>query len=194
MSVLDRPFFSLAVIDVALPELIESFSKVSSLSVEAKTTELAFPEQPYHAAPHHHPMVLWSPACAPELTAFMPQVSSGDYFVLEYAAKRFGNSAAAVRSTTQMVEWPINEFVAYGGKERRRIVRAMRDSPRWEFYAYGDPLPFENAAQYTSRLVRDRLQRSAVLAYLEGWGAPVRQAEFWQSRQMAFTFVRQNAA
>jgi len=193
MPVLERPFFNLAVLKVALSELLQSFSEVPLLSVRPEKTDLVFPEQPYSAGPSDLPMVLWSPACTPKLTAFMPQVSSGDYFVLQYACKRFGYSAASVRSTTQRVDWPINEFVAYGGTEKQRIVRAMKDSPRWEFYANGEPLHFEVQSSYSARLVRDRFQREALIGYLEQWGAPVRLEEFWQSAQEAVSFVRKNA-
>lgn len=193
MPVIERPFFNLVVMKVTLPELLEAFSKVPSLSVRVEKTELAFPEQPYHAGPNHLPMILWSPECASELTAFMPQVSSGDYFVLEYACKRFGYSATSARSTSQTVEWPINEFIARSGKEKQRIVRAMKDTPRWEFYENGEALPFEAQSNYAARLIRDRFQREALLTYLEHWGAPVRKAEFWKSHQEAITFVRQSA-
>jgi len=193
MPVLERSFFNLAVMKVTLAELLEAFSSLPSLSVQAENTKLLFPRQPYHASPSDLPMILWSPKCAPELTAFMPQVSSGDYFVLEYACKRFGYATASVRSTPQTAEWPINEFIARDGEKRQRIVRAMKDSPRWEFYAEGESLPFEVQSNYTARLVRDRFQRGALLTYLEQWGAPVRRAEFWQSHREAKTFVRQNA-
>lgn len=178
---------------VALPELLQSFSEVPLLSVRPEKTQLAFPKQPYSAGPNDLPMVLWSPACTPKLTAFMPQVSAGDYFVLQYACKRFGYSAASVRSTSQRDEWPINEFIAYEGFDKERIVRAMKDAPRWEFYASGEPLPFEVQSSYSARLVRDRFQRGALIDYLEKWGAPVRQEEFWQSHQDAISFVRKNA-
>jgi hypothetical protein len=135
-------------------------------------------------------MLLWSPACAPELTAFMPQVSSGDYFFVEYACRRFGFAGIDIRSTTQDFEWPVNEFIVYESNVRRRCVRALKDSPRWEFYTQGDPLDFENEEAYTARRVRDRIQRESLLGYAESWGAPVRNPEFWSSRRQAVTLVR----
>jgi len=192
LSVLERPFFSLAVIRAALPDLLAAFAEVPSLSVVARDTELAFPEQPYRAEPHHRPMILWTPECSPELTAFMPQIGSGDYFVLSHAATKFGFSAASARSTLQADEWPINEFITYSGGKRQRIVRAMRDSPRWDFYADGDPLAFEDMDQYMSRKVRDRFQRESLVTYMERWGAPVGQPGFWKSQQPASTFVRRD--
>lgn len=189
MSVLARSFFNLAVIKAPLPDLITAFSKLPQ-PVSATATPLIFPSQPYSRSPADPPLLLWSPACAPELTAFMPRVSSGDYFVVEYACHRFGLAGVAVRSTTQGVESPINEFIVYESNELRRCVRAMKDSPRWEFYTQGAPLHFENEAAYTARRVRDRIQRESLLGYVESWGAPVSNHEFWSSRQEAMTLVR----
>jgi len=189
MSVLARPFFSLAVIKVPLPGLITAFGELPR-PISATATTLVFPSQPYSRNPADPPMLLWSPACAPELTAFMPQVSSGDYFIIEYACRRFGFAGVDVRSTTLDVEWPVNEFIVYESNELRRCVRALKDSPRWEFYTQGEPLDFENEEAYTARRVRDRIHRESLLGCVESWGAPVRNSGFWSSRQEAVTLVR----
>jgi hypothetical protein len=190
MPVLQRPFFNLTVFKVPLAELIASFSGLFAQSLRANTTQLIFPSQPYAAGQNDPPMVLWSPACAVELTAFMPHVGSGDYFVLEYACRRFGYPGVSVRSTTQEVDWPINEFVTYQGGAEQRVVRVMKDSPRWNFFQRGEPLPFEAQTPYAAKRVRDRFQREALLAYVEAWGAPVGRTEFWQSDQDAISLVR----
>ncbi|KRC30576.1 hypothetical protein [Acidovorax sp. Root217] len=189
--VLERTFFNLSVVRAPLQALIGQFASLPPLvAARAERVALAFPDQPYTAAPGALPLLLWSPACSPGLTAVMPHVSSGDYFVLEYACKRFGHDGAAVRSSAASDAEPINEFVTYTGNCMQRAVRAMKDSPRWDFYQHGDPLPFESVDAYTARRVRDRLQREAVLRYLEAWGAPVRDAGFWRSAQQAITLVR----
>ncbi|MES2612153.1 MAG: hypothetical protein V4679_18015 [Pseudomonadota bacterium] len=189
--VLERPFFNLSVVRAPLHALIGQFAGLPPLvAARAETVALAFPDQPYTAAPGALPLLLWSPACSPGLTAVMPGVSSGDYFVLSYACQRFGHDGVAVRSSAAWDAEPINEFVTYTGNRMQRAVRAMKDSPRWDFYQQGEPLPFESGDAYTARRVRDRLQREAVLDYLHAWGAPVRDASFWQSAQQAITLVR----
>lgn len=188
--VLERPFFNLSVVRAPLAELIDQFASLPPLvASRAEVTALAFPAQPYGRAPGGLPLLLWSPACSPGLTAVMPSVGSGDYFVLEYACKRFGHDGVAVRSTTQAAEEPINEFITYTGNRMQRAVGAMQDLPRWDFYQQGEPLPFEAVAAYTPPGVRDRLQREAVRGYLQAWGAPVRDAAFWQSAGDAVTLV-----
>lgn len=189
--VLERPFFNLSVVRAPLATLIDQFAGLPPLvAARAERVALAFPDQPYTAARGALPLLLWSPACSPGLTAVMPSVSSGDYFVLSYACQRFGHDGVAVRSSNASDAEPINEFVTYTGNRMQRAVRAMKDSPRWDFYQQGEPLPFESVDAYTARRVRDRLQREAVLRYLEDWGAPVRDAAFWRSQGAAVTLVR----
>lgn len=190
MPVLTRSFFNLAVIKAPLDSLVAAFSALPPpVSASAAPTPLTFPAQSYHAGPQDPPLLLWSPACAPELTAFMPRVSSGDYFVIEYACRRFGFAGVTARSSTRDDESPINEFIAYESNQRRRVVRAMKDSPRWDFYTEGEPLHFEDQNAYTARRVRDRLPREAVLGYLAYWGAPVREPTFWSSQRQALTLL-----
>ncbi|EJE50063.1 hypothetical protein PMI14_05349 [Acidovorax sp. CF316] len=190
--VLARPFFNLSVVRTPLSGLVEQFAGLPPLVARrAEHTALAFPVQGYQRGTL--PLLLWSPACDPGLTAVMPGVASGDYFVVAYACERFGHDGVAVRSSgTASDAEPINEFITYAGKRMQRAVRAMKDSPRWDFYQQGEPLPFEAVQAYTARRVRDRLQREAVLDYLHAWGAPVRDAAFWQSAQQAVTLASAN--
>ena len=190
MLVLTRSFFNLAVIKAPLDSLVAGFAGLPpQVSASAAATPLVFPTQPYHAGPQDPPLLLWSPACAPELTAFMPRVSSGDHFVVEYACRRFGFAGVAVRSSAREDESPVNEFIAYESNQRRRVVRAMKDSPRWNFYTEGEALPFEDASAYTARRVRDRLPRESLLGYLAQWGAPVCDPRVWSSHGQAMTLL-----
>lgn len=189
-QVLNRELFNFAVVNVAMTDLLSRLTGQDSLRLSAAEADLSFPHQAYNPAPDSPPMLFWTPACLPTSTAFMPQASSGDCFVVNYACKHFGFRGVAVRSTTQAVEWPINEFCAYEANAMVRFVRVMRDSPNWEFHQEGEALSFEDTARYGARLVRDRFDRERLLDYLEHWGAPVRNADFWRSNQPAMTLVR----
>lgn len=189
MDVLARPYFSLQLIVEPIEDLVRKFHVQGPATVRPVITPLVFPTQPYRAGPDSDPMVLWSPACAPHLTAFMPCVMSGDYFVLSYACRTMSLGAMAVRSTCDGAEWPVNEFIAYAEGRQQRAVRTMKD-PRWDFWADGVALPFEDEAKYETRLIRKRLARQDVITYAEGWGAPVRDAGFWTTAVDAYTFVK----
>jgi len=191
MPIIDREFFNVGVVKAPLSQMISAFAGLFH-PVLARPTTLTFPVQRYHAEAGDPPLVLWAPRCAPNLTAFMPHVSCGDGFVASYASERFGLSLAQVRSTAKHHMEPINEFIAYpGGKTQGyRMVRAFKDDPRWDFCAIGTLLPFENERAYSAHFVRDRFTRPMLLDYLEHWGAPIRNPEFWQSAEQAVTLVR----
>jgi len=193
MTVIEREFFNLGVIKASLNQVTTAFANLFH-PVLARPTALSFPVQRYHAEPGDPPLMLWTPCSSPDLTAFMPHVSSGDYFVASYASERFKLSLAHVRSTARGSAEPINEFVAYpdgsGVGPSSRMVRAFKDDPRWDFCATGEPLPFEDERAYTARFVRDRFTRPMLLDHLESWGAPVRNQAFWESDEQAVTLVR----
>ena len=191
MGIVDREFFNLAVLNAPMVQVTDAFARLFH-PILAHPTPLVFPRQPYHEEHGDSPLILWSPLCAPELTAFMPHVAHGDGFVVSYASERFGFSLVSVRSTGLECENAINEFIAYEGNETktRRVVRATSDEPRWDFHTEGEPLPFEDVYAYKARRVRDRFTREMLLTYIEQWGAPIRRAEFWQSVESAITLVR----
>lgn len=193
MEVLQRAYITLEVIAAPLDQVAERFARSTLHGVKWKQTAFVFPEQPNSASETDTPMILWSPVNSPNLTAFMPQMKSSDYFVIAYATSSFHFSAATIRTSVDTEEWPINEFIVYENGVRRRIVRAMRDSPRWEFFADGEPLPYEDVTRYARRRIRDRFVREDVLNALESWGAPVRHPAFWQTAVPAFTFSRLDA-
>lgn len=189
MSVLEREFFNLTVFKQPLVEFIDAFELRVKARLKAVPTPFVLPKQPYNSTDGQPPLLLWSPRSQPDLTAFMPHVQAGDYFVTAQASWKLKSTYVSVRSTTQNEEWPINEFDCYERGEQRRFVRAFRDSPRWDFHEIGEPLEFENVEKYQRRRIRDRFCREDLIAYLEAWGAALNDADFWQTDAQAFTFV-----
>lgn len=191
MNVIHREFFSFAVLNVPMAQVIDAFAGLFH-PVLSHPTPLVFPHQSHQAEENGPPLLLWAPSCAPNLTAFMPRVASGEYFVVAYASERFGFPLVSVRSTGPDYSDPVQEFAAYEGKgiKPRRLVRAMLDEPKWGFYTDGEPLPFENMQAYKAQRIRDRFTRNNLIDYLEQWGAPVRNADFWRSTEDALTLVR----
>ena len=185
MPVLTRAFFNFAVIKQPLSDFVRDFEPKGPAPISARPTAFVLPEQPYAASPDDPPLLLWSPAAAPHLTAFMPHVSSGDYFV----TASLNVPWAAVRSRHPEAEYPINEFQCHQDGQEQRFVRAFKDGERWDFFERGGRLTFEDQATYTKRLIRDRLTREMVLAYMDAWGAPVGAPDFWRSDEEASTLT-----
>lgn len=188
MPVIDRAFFNIVVVRAPLTALAEAFDNYPPMRVRTVETPLAFPAQPYGRDKAEMPMLLWSPGAAPQLTAFMPSVSSGDYFFTSYSTQ-FRFDVFEFRSTSSQAKDQLNEFAVYAGGARMRCVQALQDFPRWVFFQDGNPLPFESEERYRSRLVKSRLTRDLVLAYAEAWGAPVRNPAFWSTGAASLTFV-----
>jgi hypothetical protein len=191
MNVINRKFFNFAVVNVPMAQVIEAFAGLFH-PVLSRPTPLIFPQQSHQVKEGAPPLLLWSPISAPRLTAFMPQVASGDYFVVSYAHERFGFPLVSVRSTGLEESHPLHEFAVYEGKgvKPRRLVRVMLGEPKWDFYTEGEPLPFENLQAYRAQRIRDRFSSEMLVTYVEQWGAPVRSADFWRSAEDAITLVR----
>ena len=190
MNPTTRDYLSLAVIATPLSRLVADFQLGPPEHFAPHETRFQLPLQPYSEDVATEPMLLWSPQSSPYLTAFMPHVQSGGYFVVDAAYQAHGYRAAEMRISSPSDEYPINEFIVYGGGKRQRIVRSMRDSPRWQFYAEGEVQPYENVSAYNARRVKERLTRELTLQYLSAWGAPVQEPAFWLPTGPCFTFRR----
>ena len=184
MSVLNRSFLSFMIFKQDLESYLAEFTARYD-DVMPRITSFELPQQP-HGSITPEKRIMWTPKSQPELTAFMPHVMSGDYFI---AARADWARSAQVRTSTFEDEYPINELNFHEYGQQRRFVRAFIDDGGWDFFQKGDPLPGEDVSKYTRRLIKDRLRRDDVFSVLEAWGANVRTAEFWQPHGDAYTFV-----
>jgi hypothetical protein len=190
MNPTTRDYLNLAVIATPLPRLIADCEHGPPVHFAPQETGFRLPLQPYSESADAGPMLFWTPQSSPNLTAFMPHVQSGGYFVVDAAYQAHCCRVAQVRVSSPSAEYPINEFIVCSGGKMERIVRSMRDSPRWQFFAEGDVQPYENVAAYSARRIKDRLTRETALLYLSAWGAPVQKPEFWLPAGPCFTFAR----
>ena len=62
-----------------------------------------------------------------------------------------------------------------------RLVRTMRDSDGWEFFQKGEVQSFEETDLYDKRIIRQRLDREAIIRYLQRIGWDVDNHSFWES-------------
>jgi hypothetical protein len=190
MPVLARPHFNFTVVVAPIDEVIESFTSLNAPQLAPVQTNFSLPRQPYSAVEATEPMIFWAPAANPQLTAFMSNVMSGNYFFAQYLGTRFNVELIEVRSTQDGAEEPINELVLYKQGKRARVVRTMRDANRWNFYTEGSPMAWEDTTQYIARKIQDRFSRTQLLNCVESWGAAVRDDAFWQPKDVTYTFQR----
>ncbi len=65
---------------------------------------------------------------------------------------------------------------------------AMRDSDAWKFFQKGEPQDFEEVALYEKRIIRQRLDRGAIIRYLRRIGWDISKLSFWESTMEATYF------
>lgn len=70
-----------------------------------------------------------------------------------------------------------------------RFIRVMWDD-RWDFYEFGQPLPFENTQQYKARLKKDRLTPEMVEEYANYFGVDLRDPNMYITDKEAIYFTK----
>jgi hypothetical protein len=69
-----------------------------------------------------------------------------------------------------------------------RLVRTMRDSGGWEFFQKGELQDFEEKDLYHRRIIRQRLDREAIIRYVRRKGWDIADRSFWESTTEATYF------
>jgi hypothetical protein len=140
-------------------------------------------QNPTRTQPHPYPEVLdhlppfeapWTRElvlpCGPEWSAYLNNfVNGGDPSASGHAvAARLGVDLV-VATHTQMFG-PGHAQASFETGDRH--VTAHCEDGRWSWHEGGDPLPFEDPTRYTSRRIRDRLDRPLLVQYLYELGIP----------------------
>src|SRR5687767_7087150 len=107
-----RDFLNFAVIAAPLPQFIAECQAGPPDRFAPQETTFRLPLQPYSEISSAPPMLLWAPRCSTGLTAFMPHVQSGGYFVVDAAYQVHRHKVAQARISSATEEYPVNEFVS----------------------------------------------------------------------------------
>jgi hypothetical protein len=79
----------------------------------------------------------------------------------------------ALRATTATDgPYPATVLEVFQGSECLRSLTAAKDGLRWRYFEYGTPLPVEDSAAASSRLVRNRFTPKLLNSYLDFFGVP----------------------
>ncbi len=114
---------------------------------------------------------------------FFANLEDGWHTMVHHLGVRSGLSCLSIRASGNKEEWPIREMRAYVDGALRRMVRVMKDDPKWEFFELGEPLAFEDVDAYSARLMRNRLPLDRLLDYCEHLGWDLRDEATWTSAQ-----------
>lgn len=142
-----------------------------------------------HYNPKQREVTLWSPQCDAGGTVFFPNLEDGWSSLVHCILSRSDFRAVSIRVSPLSVAYPICEFSLHAGRDVRRIVRVMRDSPSWQFFEDGPPQPFEHLDSYQARLIKNRFTQDMLCDYMSILGWPVTSPAFWNPPQSTITKI-----
>ena len=125
--------------------------------------------------------LLWAPLTRPTGTVFFANLEDGWHTLVYNLGVVCGVSCLSIRASGNADEWPIREMLVYCDGAERRLVRVMKDDPKWEFFEQGEPLSLEDVDGYSARLLRNRLPLDRLYDYCEHLGWSVRDDRTWTS-------------
>ena len=134
-------------------------------------------------------VVLFRSAAFP-VTVFVANVQDGLSSWIYVASSSLQKPVCSVKLSLHASEYPMNMFVVRNMAGEERVVYAMRDSSRWEFYESGPRLPFEDIEKYQRRRKRERLTAEMIIDYLRAMGVDIRNERFWETEESA-VYIRQ---
>jgi len=169
----------LAKVRSAVLNQLKSFDNREVRLESIEISEKAFPVQVYNIS--RMSVLLFQPEAKAGGTVFFPNLQDGWHSLVHGLGKQEQLKCVSVRSSSDDTEWPIRELAIYENGRMSRLVRVMRDDPRWEFFESGDRLAFEDEASYETRLIRKRLPLSLLIEYCNSLGWPVDKGSFWMS-------------
>jgi hypothetical protein len=132
--------------------------------------------------------LIWQPqSLDDDITVFLTTFPDGwPTLINNYFSKYQREIISTVLCDTK-TEFPFYNF-EYKNKTEERIIQAMKDDKKWEFFEKGLALPFENKEYYEKRKISDRLNNEIIDEYLKKSGIDICDINFWKSRGNAIEF------
>ena len=150
----------------------------SIVEVNPQKSSFELPAQPHSGK---QGFILWEPKNATGRSAFMATFSDGWATLIHNMGTTYKHDCLKIRISSVTAIYPICELFYYEGGEEKRLIRSMKDEPRWEFYQKGAPLQFEKLDYYKKRRIKDRFSEELLLEYLLMMGWNIRDEIFWKT-------------
>ncbi len=132
--------------------------------------------------------LLWQPQSINfDLVVFLSSVTDGWPTLLNKYYGIYQRETICVGLCDKETNFPFYNF-KYQMGIRNRVIQAMKDSNKWEFFENGELLPFEDELNYKKRKISDRLNNEIIHEYLKINGIDITIEEFWKSKDMAIEF------
>lgn len=75
---------------------------------------------------------------------------------------------------------PVNSLTFIKDGTFVRVIYALKEE-KWQYYAIGDPLYFENTELYNNRIIKKRLNRAILIDYCAQLGINLLDERFWDA-------------
>jgi hypothetical protein len=122
-------------------------------------------------------------------TLFTSSVNDGANSLLCCLSRRVPRGILKFRVESLNRKYPGNLLCQFEDFETVRLVRAMKDGDRWEFFEIGKPLWFEDPGFYKARNKKDRITSQIIAEYIERLGYGSLENEFWCDPNKTATYV-----
>ena len=185
---IDRPFAAFSCFDCPKEQLVANVEEVLKSFPQSRkikktiydSESLALPEQVYNPL-NGKSVSIWEPKSKPGSSVFVANIQDGWSSLVWGVATRFSLTCVNIRISSLEDEWPIVEFTYFEKGCEKRIIRVMKDDPKWGFFESGETLSFEDTSYYQKRRIRDRFPRHLLLQYLMKLDWNTEEKTFWQS-------------
>lgn len=132
--------------------------------------------------------LIWQPESINfDLVVFLSSVTDGWPTLLNKYYSIYQRETICVGLCDKETYFPIYNF-EYKMGIQNRVIQAMKDANKWEFFESGELLSFENESNYKKRKISDRLNNEIIHEYLKINGIDITKDEFWRSKDMAIEF------
>jgi hypothetical protein len=153
------------------------------VEVAPQSSSFELPAQPYNGK---RGFILWEPKNANDRCAFMATFLDGWATLIHNMGTTYEHECLKIRISSATVTYPICELLYYIGGKEKRLIRSMKDEPRWDFYQKGEPFQFEKLDYYNKRRIKDRFTEELLLEYMLVMGWNLRDETFWKTESPYF--------
>jgi len=184
--VLKRKFIAVTCINSKIDIIRDDISRVLGKCqvLEQSHNNFKLPDQPYTSTTMA--VTIWEPSIKQDSTMLMANFSDGWLTLVHNLGIKYGHELYRLRISSADSEWYVCSLTYYKNGKERRIIQALKDDPRWEFFQKGEPLEFEKLEYYKKRRIKDRFNSSILFEYLNASGWNLESDKMWEPNILGF--------
>ncbi len=140
---------------------------------------ICFPAPP-RGGLHAPRFAIWQPRNVAFGSVLVPNYEDGMIQMLRYLNRHFQRRYFQGILAKDHEKTGYCAFTHVSETGAKRVVHVIREA-RWQFFAEGATLPFEDVTRYERRRIAERLTPRTVVAYLKSLGWNLEEPDFWKA-------------